>query len=141
MYEMFEIIKKILLLIGLWYFAWKDYRTYYIGVRGAVFVGISGIVIKILMERNVMVMLEIGMSMLIGVGLIILALISKESIGIGDGILFFVSGCYLNIWENIILFWRTVFLIGGFAFICLAIKKKERIPMAPFMLTAYMTTL
>lgn len=140
---MLEITKSMLLLIGLLYFAWQDYKTGYIRTISAVIVGIIGIVLTILIERNVDVMWMIVASMLIGIGLMLVGVFSKESIGIGDGILFLVSGCYLNIFENLILLRRTIFLIGGFAILCLTIKKLRKtsqIPMAPFMLTAYVTT-
>ena len=143
MYEMLEIIKNVLLLMSLLYFAWQDYHTHYIGVAASVMVGIMGIILQIFIKGSVTVLFELGVSMLVGVVLILVGVVSKESIGIGDGILFMVSGCYLNIFDNLKLFGRTIFLMGGFAFLCLGIKKLRkisRIPMAPFMLVAYTTT-
>ena len=141
---MLEIVSRLLLLTGLMYFAWKDYHTYYIGMLEAAIIGILGVVLQFLWEGNIAVISEIFASMIIGICMIVIGVISKENIGIGDGVLFLVTGCYLHLWENIILFFRTIFLIGGFAFLCLLIrklKKIERIPMAPFMLAAYVTTL
>ena len=140
MYEMLEIVKNLLLLMGLLYFAWQDYHTRYIGIAASVIVAIIGIALRLWIEKSPM---GIFASMLIGIGLIIAATISNESIGIGDGILFLVSGCYLEVFQNMILFVRTIFLTGGFAILCMVIKKtgrKVQIPLAPFMLVAYVTT-
>lgn len=144
MYEMLEIVKKMLLLAGLLYFAWQDYHTHYIGVVLTIIMGLVGIFISFFVEGNVAVIWEVLRSMAIGLGLIFIGVVSKESIGIGDGILFIMSGCYLNVFENMMLLLRTIFLTGGFAILCLLIgrlREKDRIPMAPFMLTAYVTTL
>lgn len=144
MYEMLEIVKKMLLLAGLLYFAWQDYHTHYIGVVLTIIMGLVGIFISFFVEGNVAVIWEVLRSMAIGLGLIFIGVVSKESIGIGDGILFIMSGCYLNVFENMMLLLRTIFLTGGFAILCLLIgrlREKDRIPMAPFMLTAYVTIL
>lgn len=144
MYEMLEIVKKMLLLAGLLYFAWQDYHTHYIGVVLTIIMGLVGIFISFFVEGNVAVIWEVLRSMAIGLGLIFIGVVSKESIGIGDGILFLMSGCYLNVFENMMLLLRTIFLTGGFAILCLLIgrlREKDRIPMAPFMLTAYVTIL
>ena len=144
MCEMLEIVKKILLLAGLLYFAWQDYHTHYIGVVLTIIMGLVGIFISFFVEGNVAVIWEVLRSMAIGLGLIFIGVVSKESIGMGDGILFLMSGCYLNVFENMMLLLRTIFLTGGFAILCLLIgrlREKDRIPMAPFMLTAYVTTL
>lgn len=144
MLEMLEIVKVLLLLVSLLYFAWQDYHTRYISVTAAIMVGIIGIAIRLLIEGSMAVILEVFASMALGLGLIILAIATKESIGIGDGVMFLVTGCYLTLFENIILFGRTIFLTGGFAVLCLLIKKLEkgsRIPLAPFMLAGYVTIL
>lgn len=144
MYEMLEIVKYLLLLAGLLYFAWKDYHTYSVKVIPTIIFGIIGIGVNFLIEGNRILGLEILGSMAIGIGLIIISIVSKESIGIGDGILFLMTGCYLNFFENIILLLRTIFFVGGFTILCFAtkkIQKEDRIPMAPFMLAAYVTTL
>ena len=143
MYEMLEIVKRLLLLGSLLYFAWQDYHTHYISVVAAVITGIIGIGMRFLIEGN-MVVRGVLVSMIVGLGLIIISVVFRESIGLGDGILFLVSGCYMNIFENMILLVRTIFLTGGFAFLCLVIgkiKEGARIPMAPFMLAAYVTIL
>lgn len=142
MYEVLEVVKRIVLLVGLLYFAWQDYRTRYISVAAAMIVGGIGIVVRLLAAADFMTIFEIITSMLIGMGLIIMSVIWRDGVGIGDGILFFVSGCYLNIFENMRLFLRTIFLMGGFVVLCLIIKKIRKnvqIPMAPFMLMAYVT--
>lgn len=144
MYEMLEIVKDLLLLVNLLYFAWQDYHTGYVGVVAAVAAGVMGMIVRFLIEGNVTILLEVFISMAIGLVLIMISIISKESIGIGDGILFLVSGCYLKVSANMLLFVRTIFLTGGFAILCLVIGKLRercRIPMVPFMLAAYVTTL
>ena len=140
MYEMLEIVSEVILLVGLLYFAWRDYQTQTINVAVAAIMGVLGIVLQFLMELDVGVVWELLLSMMIGVSLVLVGIATKGGVGMGDGILFLVAGCYLNWMENMMLFLWTIILTGGFGLICVITKrlgKKQRIPMAPFMLMAF----
>ena len=76
-----------------------------------------------------------GMSL--GFLLIGTAFITKEKIGMGDGIVFSVTGIYLGFFGNLFLLTISLFLCACFSVIALAAKKADRnssIPMMPFLI-------
>lgn len=73
--------------------------------------------------------------------LFLLGILTKEAIGIGDGVLLMVTGSFLGGTENFLLFLFALLGAGGYAAILLILKKagrKTAIPFAPFLLAAYM---
>lgn len=138
MHEMLEVIQKLILLGALFGFAWQDFQKKRIAVIPIWFLGVWGILLQLVLEKNSV--WNMAASMSLGIFLLAISFLTRESIGMGDGFLFLVSGIYLEFTKNMALFYGTIFLLGGFALICSALKKirkQERIPMAPFMLTAY----
>lgn len=80
----------------------------------------------------------------VGAFLVLFAIFTKERIGIGDGILFCVTGIFLGMAENIILLMTAFLLAAGYAIILLVRKKCDRnsqIPFLPFVLGAYIVLL
>ena len=72
---------------------------------------------------------------LIGAAILAAGALTKEAIGIGDGIVFMVTGIYLGFYENLGLFLISTFLCGIVSAILLVMricKKKDSIPFAPF---------
>ena len=139
MYEVLEIILKVMMLAGLFYIAWYDYRTKLIEVKWLVVFGTLGIG-GVLLQRDVTQLYQSLLGMLIGGALLLLAWISEESVGFGDGWLFVVTGIFLGGMQNFVLLFGSVLLAGVFAIGCLLLKKKgrdDRVALAPFVLTAY----
>lgn len=139
MWEMCEVIDKILLLGGLFGIAWLDYRTQLIKGGWLLLMGITGGIFAVLQGEG---QLDAGTfsGVLIGIGILIFAYVSGESIGLGDGWLFVVTGTYLTFWENFVLLFGSMLLAGIFASICLILKRKnknERMALAPFVLMGY----
>ena len=122
MYEMLEIVPKLILLGGLTYFAWWDYRYKTVALLPIWLVGISGVFCHLFVRENSIWNMLASMS--IGCLLVLISAMTTESIGMGDGLLFLVSGCYLSFAQNVALLIGTLFLLGGFATICLILKKK-----------------
>lgn len=138
MSEVLEIIQKMVLLGGLFYFAWKDYKTKTVEIMPIWLLEIVGIILQMVIGE--VQIWNVFASMSIGVLLLLIGVLTGENVGIGDGLLFLVSGTYLEFAKNITLFCGTLLLVGGYAAICLVlkkIKKQDRIPMAPFMLAAF----
>jgi leader peptidase (prepilin peptidase)/N-methyltransferase len=90
--------------------------------------------------------------MLLGVGIILLSLLTRGSIGMGDGLILLVSGIYLGIEKNFLLFMLALFYAALCSLILLAkgrirrknlsaISGKHEIPFIPFLLAAYLTIL
>jgi len=138
-WEMCEVLRKVLLLGGLFCIAWLDYRTQLIKVGWLLLIGLTGSVFTLLEGKT---LLEEGAftGMLVGIAMLVFAWISGESIGFGDGWLFVVTGVYLNFFENVALLFGSTVLAGIFAITCLVFKKKrknDRLALAPFVLTGY----
>jgi len=77
---------------------------------------------------------------IISLFLLLLAWISGESVGFGDGWLFVVTGIFLGWKKNAVLLLGSLIFAGVFAIVCLVLKRKEkndRIALAPFVLAAY----
>lgn len=69
---------------------------------------------------------DIGAAMAIGCVLLLLAAVTREAVGKGDGWFFIVSGIYLGFWRNLALLWGSLVLsiiIGG-VILASGLKKK-----------------
>jgi leader peptidase (prepilin peptidase)/N-methyltransferase len=80
----------------------------------------------------------------IGLVLILLALVSGQVLGVGDGVVFVITGIFMGFWGNVELFLVSLWLAGILALFLLIVKKKGRkyqIPFVPFILGAYVLML
>lgn len=139
MFEMYEVIPKVLLLFGLFFIAWFDYRTELIETGYLVALAAGG-TLCLLMRGEVWWLWQALMGILIGIGVLCFAWFSKESVGFGDGWLFVVTGIFLGFLQNFVLLFGSMLFAGIFAIVCLVLKKKgrnDRMALAPFVLTAY----
>lgn len=88
-----------------------------------------------------MPLLEIVGGVSIGVVLLILSKITEGAVGLGDGMLFFVTGIYLGFWKNAMLLWGSLLLCSCWGIALLAVRrikwtagKRMEIPFLPFVL-------
>lgn len=82
---------------------------------------------------------ELG-GMLLGVILLLLARVSAERIGYGDGLMVMVSGAFLGLFLNIRLLMWALLISAAASVILLCLKKADRhtqLPFAPFLLVSY----
>lgn len=84
---------------------------------------------------------QIVLSMGVGAFLLLLSAVSNEAIGKGDGMFFLVSGLYLTFWENLVLFFNGLLLIGVFCLFFTVYRRKQgkfarsdTIPFLPFLI-------
>lgn len=85
---------------------------------------------------------EFCMSMLPGIFLLILSFLTREAIGIGDGLFFLVSGWMLSLQENLILLFGGLLLCSGYSLGYLVVSqwrnqdsaRKTVIPFLPFLI-------
>ncbi|MBQ8280384.1 MAG: prepilin peptidase [Roseburia sp.] len=136
MLEVREIVSKIVMLIGLFGFAWHDIKTKMIELNWLLLFGAVGF----LLQWNVLPMEQILAGMLLGGIVLLAAWLSKESVGIGDGLLFIATGIFLGSMQNLGLILGSFFLAGVFSTGCLILKKKgrnDRVALGPFVLAAY----
>lgn len=73
-------------------------------------------------------------SMIPGIILLLLSIITKENIGYGDGLTVAVLGLWTGIWFSFYVLCVGLMLSGICAVIYLIKKKRETIPLIPFLL-------
>jgi len=140
--DFLEIVSKILLLLFLGAAAVIDYRKRELSIF---FIGggfLIGFVFQCIIGKKTV--LEIILGMLIGGVIIVLSKLTKEAIGMGDGLMLVATGAFLGIIDNLILLlWSTV-IAGVWAIGLLVIKKLKRnkeFAFVPFMLSSYVLML
>lgn len=115
--------------------------------RREISLGITAIVAVILTARQLsavfagQVSLFLGFSgVLIGIVLMAVSIVSRGQIGVGDGILFVVSGMLLGLYENIVLLFLSL-ITASFVGVGLLIlrkgSRKDKLPFAPFVFAGY----
>ncbi len=73
-------------------------------------------------------------SLMPGIVLLLLSVMTKESIGKGDGIVVMVLGLWIGGWMTFLAVCLAVWAAGIFATVCLIRKKRELIPFVPCLL-------
>ena len=142
MSEVLELIGRGSLLIGLSVCAWIDWKRQqvYLIVPGVV--SVAGLILHLLSQAQPVMELMAGAGL--GVLLLLVAWITRESIGAGDAVVFMMTGCYLGFWNNLCLMIGAFSFAGVAALFLLIMKKKtrkERIPMIPYVLVSYVVML
>ena len=145
------MIGRIILLMGLFYLAWTDFQTKRIkGTALFVLAGI-GLIIKIFSffcqkEQSFFeickteFLINLPMAMLVGGALFLVAKLTREQVGIGDALVFFVTGIFLDFVQNLTLLIGTFWLVGIISLVWFARKEKgkdDSVAMMPFTLAAY----
>lgn len=125
------------IIVFLFAFAWIDLKKRELPL---ILLGVSGTLGAMVSWRaDTLLWSDVVGGMCIGGGLLLFALVSKESVGLGDGLLFCVTGIYLGLWQNLFLLFGAVFFCAAVGAILLIKKKctrKQQIPFAPFVLAA-----
>lgn len=142
MIGMLEIIRIIALVIFLFLEGIRDLRKRKISMITVMVVGAIGIILRLgnIRENE----LEILGGILIGVILLLLAKLTREKIGYGDGWILVVTGVYLGFYGNMYLLLLSLFLASLVSIFLLAVKKangKTELPFVSFMLPSYLLLL
>lgn len=139
---MLENVQQVVLLMVLFVTAYRDWKERVVDIR---ILGIAG-ALEIVFEIAVQPAnwLERAEGAALGIILILLALVSGQMLGIGDGVIFVITGIFLGFWGNMELFLLSLWMAGILALFLLIIKKRGRkyqIPFVPFILGAYVIML
>jgi leader peptidase (prepilin peptidase)/N-methyltransferase len=137
-----ETVQRIVLLLVLFVIAYRDCKERTIDIRVAGIAGVSGIILGMAAQPANWVDRMEGAA--IGLVLILLALVSGQVLGVGDGVVFVITGIFMGFWGNVELFLVSLWLAGILALFLLIVKKKGRkyqIPFVPFILGAYVLML
>lgn len=79
-----------------------------------------------------------------GLFVLVVSVITREGIGLGDALLLICTGILLGAENNLIMFlWACVFcsIISGILILCKKAGRKTRIPFVPFLIPGYLVML
>ena len=133
-----DIYIKIFVLIMLIIFSVEDILYREISVKVILVFLLMGIGIRV--YDNTLLSTEIFWGIFIGMIIIASSIILAGNIGVGDGIIFVLTGLFLGIADNlrILIFYVTISGIIGGLLIILKIKKKDyKMPFTVFILISY----
>lgn len=131
-------MQKIILLALLGWCSLEDVKQKKLTVMYILMFGVGGIFLHLM--APVCSIYSILWGMLLGLGLILVSLVTRGSVGVGDGILLAVTGVYLGGSKNLELFMMGLLLAALWSLGLLVVKKKkgkEEIAFVPFLLISY----
>lgn len=139
MIGMLEIIKIVVLGVFLLIEGIRDLQKHKVSMITVMIAGILGVIFQfgIIQENG----LKIIGGILIGIVLLLLAKMTREKIGYGDGWIFVVTGIYMGFRNNMYLLLLSLFL-ASLVSICLLVfkkvNKKTELPFVSFVLPGYL---
>ncbi len=135
-------MQKVIVLGLLGICSLEDVRHKRLTIVYILMFGIGGVILHLF--APVCSIYSILCGMLLGIAMILVSLITRGNVGIGDGMLLLVTGVYLGGYGNLQLLMTGLLLSALWALGLLAFKKKKgkyEIAFAPFLLLAYFVLL
>ncbi len=132
------MIQSYVLLGTLGVHSIEDIRQKKITISITLFSGMIGIFLHLFFWNQSIYTMLLGM--LPGIGLLGLSRLTKGKIGMGDGLVFMLTGLYLGLSENLLLMCISFFLAGIWGILLLVVGhcgKNERMPFVPFLFLGY----
>lgn len=93
---------------------------------------------------NTLYMVDRILGFMIGVIVVILSKITKDKIGIGDGLILCSTGMGLGFWGNLELFAYALFIAAIVSIVLLSLRKVDKkysLPFVPFLMLSYLVIL
>ncbi len=131
------MIANCVLLAALSSFTWTDVRKKELPLPLLAVCAAAGLVICLITKEPSLSGMFGGIC--IGGVLLLCALISRDSIGFGDGLMFVVTGIYLGFWGNLVLLFMAAVVcaaVGGILMLTKKYTRKQNLPFAPFVLVS-----
>lgn len=132
-------MQKIVLLSLLGLCTWEDIRKKEVTVIYILLFGIGGVILHLFSPSCSIYSVLWGISL--GLFVMVVSVVSRGGIGMGDGILLAVTGVYLGGTKNLELFVTGLLLSSIWAVILVAFRKKkgkEPFAFVPFLLASYL---
>lgn len=131
------MVSDCIMLVFLGLLAWIDIRKQKLPLLPIALFGGAGF--ALFLWTSPFLWKELWGGVAVGGGVLFGAVVTRESIGMGDGILLCATGIYLGLRQNLILFFLAVMFAAVTGLVYLIKKKcgrKQRIPFVPFLLAA-----
>lgn len=142
--NIFLILGRIVVCLLLVIMAFKDIREHKVSVSMLVLCGIIvGIVNGIAWFTGTLAIWKIHLAgFVIGLFFIGISKVTREGLGYGDSWLLCILGGYLGIWsmlEMLVMAWMLIALAAGIMLVRSGFRKKDSLPMVPFITVGYIT--
>ena len=118
--------------------SWQDLKRKELSLWILGFAGIAGIVVQLLWYRHHS-LYDFG-GMAVGIVMLLVALLTEQQIGVGDGLMLIVVGIYMGLWVTlaIFLFGLLAGAVAGLALLLFFHKGKHyEMPFVPFLLIGF----
>lgn len=76
----------------------------------------------------------------VGIGMILISVCTKQAIGLGDGLVLLVVGIFIGLWKTLMILFLAGILVAVVGIVLMVQKKgnlKTSLPFIPFLLAAY----
>ncbi len=116
----------------------EDVKRKEITISVTLFSAILGILLHLFYQDESIYSMLAGMFS--GILIVFLSIISKGKIGMGDGVVFMLTGLYLGLWKNLLLMLLSFCLAAIWALcviICKPKHRQEKMPFMPFLFIGY----
>lgn len=80
------------------------------------------------------------LGILVGIGVILTSICTKQAIGLGDGLVLVVIGLFMGLWKTLMILFIAGILVAIIGGLMIVLKKgnlKTSLPFIPFLLVAY----
>ena len=77
---------------------------------------------------------------IVGIGIILISVCTKQAIGLGDGLVLLVVGIFIGLWKTLMILFLAGILVAVVGIIMMVQKKgnlNTSLPFSPFILAAY----
>jgi len=138
----FETISKCLLLVFIGIAAWIDYKKKELPIAYIAAGFCVGLALCVAGHSQNFLYMCLGC--IPGAAMIIVSLVSRQAVGLGDSMMMFSAGIFLGKDAGVVLFLSSLIISGLSSLVLFAVKKlrrKDTIPFIPFMLGGYVFTL
>jgi len=136
--ETLQIISNILVLFLLGFSSILDYKTRKISIVAVATGFACGTVLQIIIGQ--LRIYEMAGGCVLGLIFLLVARLTGEAIGYGDGLILIATGAFLGIMNNLLLLTISLALAAVFSISLLVfkrMKKNKEIPFVPFMLGGF----
>ena len=135
-------MKNIIFLVFYIIFLYNDIKKKYISRNLLLLYFVIGIVVNIINYKTITLdsVIDFGYSVIFGIMILVISIISGESIGKGDGIYFIINSLYISFKYNIMLFIVGIITAFIISIILVVINNrniyKKSLPFFPFLMPA-----